>query len=241
MVGRKTSRLWTAVDRAAEDNSHRHRSAEQEVVASCQLDLMLFIAAALSCVWMPLIVPHTSSRLDRSRAPHGLRMIDWPWNSQSQARESEDAKFLRHADLQPGCAPLGIVTAGFESDELEILADTVEQVYSGPDGEISHIPILVLEQSDLRRPLRDVLAGLNERDCELPDQPARPRVPLVMLSGFSTVSTSGVVRALRSLNLCGGVEHKPPIFAVAVPNALDKTLRVLIDELDGDHRANTMV
>ena len=129
-------------------------------------------------------------------------MIDWPWSSQSQ--QSEDAKLLRHADLQPGCAPLGIVAAGLESDELEILADTVEEVYSGPDGEISHVPVLVLEQSDLRRPLKDVLAGLNDRDCELPDQPARPRVPLVMLSGFSTVATSGVVRALPVARLFRG-------------------------------------
>ena len=29
-----------------------------------------------------------------------------------------------------------------------------------------------------------------------------------------------------------------PMFAAVVPNALDKSLRILVDELEGDHAAN---
>ena len=113
-----------------------------------------------------------------------------------------------------------------------VLRDTVERVITGPDGAISHIPILVLSQADLRTQLRDVLAQLDARDSELPERPCKPRVPLVMLSGFSSTQTSAMVRALRMLGLRGGeCGDEPPMFAVAVPNALSKTLRVLIDEL----------
>ena len=63
---------------------------------------------------------------------------------------------------------------------------------------------------------------------------------LVLLSGFSTTQTSATVRALRALDLRGGEDGaQKPMFAVVVPNALTKTLRVLIDEIDGDHRANS--
>ena len=103
----------------------------------------------------------------------------------------------------------------------------------------AHVPIAVLAKGDLRLRLRDVLGQLNERDSVLPDQPSTPKVPLVLLSGFSTVATSATVRAVRALGLTGGQSgEERPMFAVAVPNALDKPLSVLIDEISGDHLAN---
>ena len=45
----------------------------------------------------------------------------WPWEQRSS--ESDDAgKFVRHSELQPGGAPLGMITAGLGDDELEALA-----------------------------------------------------------------------------------------------------------------------
>ena len=64
------------------------------------------------------------------------------------------------------------------------------------------------------------------------------RVPLILLSGFNTVQTSLTVRSLSAMGLVGGTERTRPMFAAAVPRALDKTLRVLCDELEGDHKAN---
>jgi hypothetical protein len=97
----------------------------------------------------------------------------------------------------------------------------------------------VLGAADLRRGtcLRDVLAQLGARDCVIPARPAEVRPPLVLFSGFSTVQTTAAVRAIRA------AVHLPQneriMFAVAVPNALDKPVRMLCDELKGDHEANT--
>ena len=183
------------------------------------------------------------SRSAVARAPASASMLlnggRWPWERPAREDDDEAGKFVRHADLQPGCAPLGVVTAGFDDDALEMLADAVETAFAGPDGAISHVPIAVLAQADLRMQLRDVLARLEERDSVLPERPCAPRVPLVLLSGFSTTQTSAMVRALRGTGLRGGEGgQRSPMFAVAVPNALSKTLRVLIDELEGDHLAN---
>ena len=90
----------------------------------------------------------------------------------------------------------------------------------------------------LRRLKRDVLATLPDRNFVLPDRPAQPRVPLVLLSGFSTVVTSAAVRAIGRLGLRGGSDNVRPMFAAAVPNALDKPWTMLLEELEGDHLAN---
>ena len=165
----------------------------------------------------------------------------WPWERDEQPSASDEAgKFMRHADLNPGGAPLGVVCAGFSDDALEAIGETVEAVYRDADGgQMAHVPIAVVGASDLRLPLRRVLAELDARDSVLPDRPASPRVPLVMLSGFSTVATSATVRAIRSLGVTGGADGTcRPMFAVAVPNALDKSLKILLEEIEGDHLAN---
>ena len=169
-----------------------------------------------------------------------LGNLRWPWEQQPGSDDDDDerGKFKRQSELEPGCAPLGVITAGFDEDALEALAMTVEDVYEGPDGEeMAHVPIAVLSKSDLRLKLRDVLANIQERDSVLPDSPAQPRVPLVLLSGFSTIAVSAAVRALRALELTGGADGVRPMFAVAVPNALDKSFGLLIDEIEGDHLA----
>merc|ERR1712224_387212 len=100
-------------------------------------------------------------------------------------------------------------------------------------------PIAALAADDLQLRLRDVLATIKARDSVLPDKPASPRVPLVMFSGFNTVQTSATVRAVRALNLRGGLDDQQRLMlAVVVPNAMNKTLHVLIGELEGDHREN---
>ena len=177
----------------------------------------------------------------RRHAPPALNLFEgakWPWDQQT-ATGSEAGQFLRHSQLNPGGAPLGVLCAGFDEDALEAIGMAVEAVYRDADGgQMQQVPIAVVSADDLRLPLKRVLAELDARDSVLPDVPARPRVPLVMLSGFSTVATSATVRAIRSLGLTGGEDDSTPMFAVAVPNALDKSLKVLIDEISGDHLAN---
>ena len=155
--------------------------------------------------------------------------------------EDEAGKFSRHLDLEPGGFPLGVLVAGLGDDALEAAAAAIEAVWSGAEGEpLKHVPIVALAEGDLGRgvTLRSLLAALGERDSVLPDKAARVTVPLVLLSGFSTVQTSLAVRRLRALGLVGGASgREPPMFAVAVPNSLDKSLRMLCEEIEGDHRA----
>jgi len=157
--------------------------------------------------------------------------------------EEERGKFVRHADLQPGCAPLAVLCAGFDEEQLEAIAECVEGVWRGPDGEaLAQVPIAVLSQEDFGRGvrLRDVLAQVIQRDSEIPLRPAAPRFPLILLSGFSAVQTSATVRAIGSLGLRGGAPPGTrPMFAAAVPKSLDKTLRALCDEIEGDHLGRT--
>ena len=193
----------------------------------------------------PFSVTHRCSSVRASvlarTAPAILQFGDlkWPWDAKKPAADNE-GKFVRHVELNPGGAPLGVVCAGFSEDDLEAIAATVEEVYVDAEGvAMQHVPIVVLGRGDLRLKLRDVLAQLQARDSELPDQPASTRAPLILLSGFSTVATSATVRAIRSTGLRGGSDgSQQPMFAVAVPNALDKPLTVLIEELEGDHMAN---
>jgi len=152
--------------------------------------------------------------------------------------DDERGKFVRHRDLEPGCAPLGVLCAGFDEEQLEAIAECVEDVWRGPDGAMAQVPIAVLSQDDFGRGvrLRDVLAQVKERDSEIPLRPAALKVPLILLSGFSTVQTSATVCAIGSLGLLGGAPPGVrPMFAAAVPNSLDKTLRALCDEIEGDH------
>ena len=148
-------------------------------------------------------------------------------------RSPHPSMMQRHNELSPGCAPLGIVTAGLDEDELEALTETIESVWQGPDGKISHVPIAMLADGDLRLRLRDVLATISLRDSILPDKPASPRVPVVIFSGFSTVQTSLAVRAVRGLRLRAGPDEQHGLaLAVAVPNSLGKPFHVLLEELE---------
>ena len=174
---------------------------------------------------------------------------------------TEYGKFQRHNELAPGCAPLGVLCGGFDEDQLEGIAEAIESVFETPDGPGPHVPIVPLAQGDMRLRLRDVLAKLNERDSVVPAQPIQLRVPLVLVSGFNPVQTSLAVRQIRGLGMRGGVAAQPagfrwpwekaaadadtdyaalspPMFAAAVPKALDKSLSVLCDELEGDYLAN---
>lgn len=164
-----------------------------------------------------------------------------------QGSTPEPGKFVRHSELAPGCAPLGVLVAGFDEDQLEAIAGVLESVvFPEAEGEAEDgkardpLPIVPLGAQDFkpRVRLRDVLAQLQERDSVLPDTAAPMNVPLVLLSGFSPIQTSAAVRALGGLGLRGGTASSRPVFAAAVPKALDKPLLQLREELEGDFWAN---
>lgn len=120
------------------------------------------IVASMACMSSCYIAPVSrASRRTIGRALPPATMlfenVRFPWEEERSAEEP--GQFLRHNDLQPGCAPLGVVCAGFDDDALEALAATIEDVMSDADGKpMAHVPIAVLGRSDLRLRLRDVLA-----------------------------------------------------------------------------------
>ncbi len=58
-----------------------------------------------------------------------------------------------------------VICGGFGEDELEVLAETLENVLSSADARnIRNIPVAVLGKSDLDETLEDMLGSLNERD-----------------------------------------------------------------------------
>ena len=162
-----------------------------------------------------------------------------PVQTAPRMRSPHPSMMQRHSELAPGCAPLGVVTAGLDVDELEAVSDTIKSVWQGPDGTIAHVPIAALAEADVPLRLRDVLATISARDSILPDRPAAPRVPVVIFSGFSAAHTSAAVKAVRGLGLRVGPDGRQGlIMAVAVPNALSKPFHVLLEELEGDFREN---
>ena len=155
---------------------------------------MLAIVAAAAFSWSPCVTawrPQLRSWSPQQHVRAVPRMIEWPWDKAQTDDSYEPGKFMRHSELQPGCAPLGIVTAGLADDELEILAEALDYAITGPDGAISHVPIAVISESDLRLRLRDVLAKISERDSVLPERPCRR-------AGRSWGGASGVDRMTGS-------------------------------------------
>ena len=158
---------------------------------------------------------------------------------QLSAAEDSMGQFVKHAELSPGSSPLGVICAGLDEDQLEAVAAAVEDMWTSPDGQLAHVPIVALSVLDFLPwvKLRDVLGKLSQRDGILPDRPARVRCPLVLFSGFSTVQTTATMRAVSALGLRGGHDEMRPMFAVAVPRSLGKRLGVLCEELESDHYA----
>jgi len=88
--------------------------------------------------------------------------------------------------------------------------------------------------------LGKVLSELQERDSVLPDEEAQLKIPLVLFSGFLPLQVSGLIKAIVGSGIRGGMPgmEVPPMCAIAVPKAMDKTLLQLCEEIEGDHLAN---
>jgi len=134
------------------------------------------------------------------------------------------------------------VCAGLGEDELELLAERVEQVLSGPEGEIREIPIAVLGKGDMddRTTLADVLGDMRERNLVLPDEALELHMPLVLLSGFTPLQCSATIKAITNSGIRGGKNGamNQPMCAVAVPKAMSKTVSQLVEEIEGDALVN---
>jgi hypothetical protein len=196
------------------------------------MTLLLLAAASMSM----LLTPHAPLHALTAVPIRAAALVS------AHTPDNTDGKFVRHSELHPDYAlPRGVLTAGLSEDALEALALEIEKCFREDESlGGAHIPIAVLDRADLNTPLVELLGQLATRDSVIPDSPVRPRAPLVLLSGFSTIATSAVVKAVRQLGLTGGQDGlQRPMFAAAVPKALPKPLSTLLGELEGDHFENS--
>ena len=127
--------------------------------------------------------------------------------------DDDEAKFLELGrEVTQAYGPLGIVTAGYTEEHLDVIIDACEAAISAyqkkraEDEGIEtilptpHLPVAILGKSDLTRTFGEVLSELDERDCVLPadgdelliatsSETKQPRFnylkyPLILYSGF---------------------------------------------------------
>ena len=59
------------------------------------------------------------------------------YSNPQQGSAPEGGQFVRHSELAPGCAPLGVLVAGFDEDQLEAIAGVLESARPAP----AHLPL----------------------------------------------------------------------------------------------------
>lgn len=165
-------------------------------------------------------------RLARSRARAMTKMDE----------DADSGKFVRYGDEQrevpAAFGELGVLTAGLDEEALGTLGDIIDaNVQQGL------VPIVVLTQAEMRRPLREALKDMLTRDCVIPSTPASVQSPLVLFSGLEQQALRNVVGTLVQARTVGLVPADT-VFVCAVPRAMDKNIGTIYDEVIGDQRAN---
>eukprot|EP00591_Stephanopyxis_turris_P002703 CAMPEP_0195520416 /NCGR_PEP_ID=MMETSP0794_2-20130614/16802_1 /TAXON_ID=515487 /ORGANISM="Stephanopyxis turris, Strain CCMP 815" /LENGTH=199 /DNA_ID=CAMNT_0040649763 /DNA_START=144 /DNA_END=743 /DNA_ORIENTATION=- len=164
--------------------------------------------------------------------------------------DDEAGKFLELGqDITKAYGPLGIVTAGYEEESLDRIVSACEAALTPPDSISPYFPVAILGKSDLKQTFKEVLSQLMERDCLLPEDgdelvlvssdgranSSYLRYPLVLFSGFEVPQLQQALRYIESME-----KELPaqPMCAMAVPNAMDKQMSQLLEEIEGDYHEN---
>jgi len=134
--------------------------------------------------------------------------------------------------------PFGVVVAGWSEDELEFAVGPTLDEAALPTEAV--VPVRVLGESDLDKTLGDVLSTMQAMDAVMPQEgdDARLARPLLLFSGWQSEAMLGVVRKFRSLFALRRIAVEP-LMAVAVPRAIRKPMRQLVEEIQGDFDANS--
>jgi len=127
---------------------------------------------------------------------------------------------LRAPGEQQRFGPDMIIVSGHSLEEVAELRALLDGMGA------SFVRVCVLTEHLARGTLREALASGPQ---EAAAQPASDTPRLVLLSGMSGAEALEVVDAVGELDM------EPTIFAAAVPKALDKPLRDLFVEIEGDH------
>jgi hypothetical protein len=163
-----------------------------------------------------------------------VRALRRPSGIALDAAEGGDGKFARYGDrgVPAAFGPLGCLCAGLDEEELGVLGDAID---AHPAQ--GHIPIAILSKAEMLKPLRGALEGLAQRDCVIPAAPVQLSSPLIVFSGMEQATIRGVMTELVAARSRGSIPASV-IFALAVPNAMDKPLSQIHEEAIGDQRAN---
>mmetsp|Transcript_17361 Transcript_17361/g.54918 ORF Transcript_17361/g.54918 Transcript_17361/m.54918 type:complete len:124 (-) Transcript_17361:138-509(-) len=105
--------------------------------------------------------------------------------------------------------------------------------------QVAHVPVRVLAQSDLDRSLAEVLETIHSMDAVMPeegDDAQLPR-PFLLFSGWPPDKMLYAVRKFRDMVALRQVQQEP-MAAMAVPRAVGKAVRQLVDEIHEDFKEN---
>jgi len=157
-------------------------------------------------------------------------------NSHSKRRSSssddeEDGKFLQLGlEITKPFGPLGLIVAGYNQEKyLDLIIDACERTLDSKQT----LFVAILGKSDLGKTFSDITSELESRDCTLPadGDELNLRYPLLLYSGFEIPQLQSSIRNIELL-----ANRLPqPMMAMAVPNAMDKQISQLIEEIEGDH------
>ncbi|CAJ1387976.1 unnamed protein product [Effrenium voratum] len=155
-------------------------------------------------------------------------------------RRAGEGKFYQLAgdassELVPAAfGPPGVVVGGWTDTELEEFVGPLLEETAAEPG----MPVRVLSEEDMDRSLEEVLSSLPEMDSVLPEMGAEARLarPVVLFSGWPPEPMLKAVRQLRGLAAQKALRES--MSAMAVPRAMSKSLRQLVEEIKGDFELN---
>lgn len=158
--------------------------------------------------------------------------------------------------VPPVFGVFGVVVAGWSDDELEyVVAPVLDAAASkrsaganpaeGAADVVAYgstsieVPVRVLAKNDLERTMEEVIASFADEDAVLPPEGSEVRVgrPLLLFSGWEPEPMLAAVREFRRLASLRRLRSEPMV-AMAVPRAARKSMRQLIEEIEGDFETN---
>jgi len=145
--------------------------------------------------------------------------------------EDEPGKFVRVGDSRVPHAfgKRAVVVGGYEERELELLDSILDSV---GENAIVEMPVIVLAQEDSKTTMKDLILQRRERDHVLPTNKPMNIDPFVLFSGLPMPRVKEILTGMRAIGL------PPSAVALAVPGAMDKTMRQLTNEVIDDFNAN---
>jgi len=204
------------------------------------LNLALIATTALALQATPSSSSSSSSLHYRHREPKRQGVA-------SLTSSRDGANFIKlDSDSNAKISPPALVVCNSGDILSEYHLETLDDIVLSGVSSLEPVPVLLLGQDDCKSTLRKLLLDpgvLESRDHVLPSRPmlaTKLKQPAcILFSGCDRSSISATIQGIRSWNPPGGSSFPKAIaFAMVVPNALDKPLELLIQEIVNDYSEN---